>query len=144
MRGIEAAFWGVLGKDPELKTSKSGTPYTGMNIVVTVGTSDDGKDVSQWLRATCFGETAQRIATRAKKGDRVYIEGTLTLNTWADKATGETKTGLNVTAWKAERVASIGKNRPRQDNGYSQQSTQHAQHKQSGDRHYDFNDDLSF
>jgi hypothetical protein len=23
MRGIECAFWGVLGKDPELKTSKT-------------------------------------------------------------------------------------------------------------------------
>ena len=26
MRGIEAHFWGVLGKDPELKISKGGTP----------------------------------------------------------------------------------------------------------------------
>jgi single-stranded DNA-binding protein len=92
-RGIEAAFWGVPGRDPELKASKSGTPYAGMNLVVPAGKSDDG-DVSQWVRVTCFGETAKAIAARTKKGDRIYIEGTLTLNTWADKSTGEAKTGL--------------------------------------------------
>jgi Single-strand binding protein family len=53
-RGIETAFWGTLGIDPELKTSKAGTAYTGMNVVVTVGATDEGKDVSQWLRVTCF------------------------------------------------------------------------------------------
>ena len=103
-KGIETAFWGTLGKDPELKTSRTGTAYTGMNVVVTVGQSDDGKDVSQWLRVTCFKGVAEAIAARAKKGDRLYIEGSLTLSSWTDKATGETKTGLNVTAWKVERV----------------------------------------
>ena len=28
----------------------------------------------------------QSIAARATKGDRVYVEGTLTLNTWTDAA----------------------------------------------------------
>ena len=81
MRGIECAFWGVLGKDPELKTSEDRQPVQTMNVVVTVGQSDDGKDVSQWLRVACFGDTAKAIASRAKKGDRVYVEGTLTMNT---------------------------------------------------------------
>jgi single-strand DNA-binding protein len=144
-RGIESAFWGVLGKDPELKTSKTGTAYTGMNVVVTVGATDEGKDVSQWLRVTCFGDTAKAIASRAKKGDRVYVEGALTLSTWADKATGEAKTGLNVAAWKCERVASIGKNRERragasQDNG----NATAAQRQDDRRSKYDFNDDLSF
>ena len=53
MRGLETAFWGTLGKDPELKTSKTGTRFAAMNIVVTVGQADDGKDVSQWLRVAC-------------------------------------------------------------------------------------------
>ena len=111
-RGLETAFWGTLGKDPELKTSKAGTPYAGMNVVVVTGTTDDGKDVSQWLRVTCFGDTAKAIASRAKKGDRVYVEGTLTMSQWND-AQGEVRHGLNVAAWKCERVASIGKSRER-------------------------------
>jgi single-strand DNA-binding protein len=111
-RGIECAFWGALGRDPELKTSKAGTPYAGMNVVVTVGAADDGKDVSQWLRVTCFGDAAKAIAARARKGDRVYVEGALTMNQWND-ANGEVRHGLNVAAWKCERVANIGKNRER-------------------------------
>jgi single stranded DNA-binding protein len=117
-RGIEAAYWGVLGKDPELRTSKTGKPFATMNVVVTIGESDDGKDVSQWIRTVAFGEAAEKIAATAKKGDRVYCEGQLTLNTWADKATGETKTGLNVAAWKCEKVPGIGRNRQRREPEY--------------------------
>ena len=111
MRGIEVAFWGVLGNEPELKTSKNGKAFMSMSVVVTIGAADDGKDVSQWLRVACFGETAERLAVTAKKGDRIYCEGTLTFNSWADKATGEARSGLNVAAWKCERVANIGKHR---------------------------------
>ncbi len=141
-RGIETAFWGTLGKDPELKTSKTGNPFTTMNVVVTVGTSDDGKDVGQWLRVACFGDTAKNIASRAKKGDRVYVEGTLTTTQWND-AHGEAKHGLNVAAWKVERVASIGMNRERkrgayQDNGIS------LPKRNDRPQHPDFNDEMPF
>jgi hypothetical protein len=63
MRGIETAFWGVLGKDPEPKTSKTGKAFATMSVAVTAGQADDGTDVSQWLR-----------------------EGSLTLNTWETAA----------------------------------------------------------
>jgi single-strand DNA-binding protein len=138
-RGIECAFWGVLGKEPELKTSKTGNPLATMNVVVTVGQADDGKEVSQWLRVVCFGEAAEKIAAKVRKGDRVYVEGTLTLNTW-QSADGETKTGLKVAAWKCEKVPGIGKNRKRQDN-----SQVHAQPKQADGRsRNEFHDELSF
>ncbi len=148
MRGIECAFLGVLEKDPELKTSKTGKAFATMNVVVTVGEADNGKDVNQWLRVACFGETAEKLAGRAKKGDRVYCEGTLTLNTWADKSTGEAKTGLNVAAWKCEKVPSIGKNRTRQDHGltHTQPNGQiYGQRGKPGSQGLDdFNDELSF
>ena len=152
-RGIECAFWGVLGKDPELKTSKTGTVYAGMNVVVTVGQSDDGKDISQWLRVACFGETAKAIASRARKGDRVYVEGSLTMTQWNDASTGEARHGLNVAAWKVERVASIGKNRQRQGTGDGAAQRQHEaprgtsgtpSPKSSGPRKYAFDDALGF
>ena len=109
MRGIETAFWGTLAADPELKTSKSGKPFSTFSVAVTIGHADDGKDVSQWLRVACFGETAEKIAARAGKSDRVYVEGSLTLNTWTTAA-GEQRSGLNVAAWKVERLAAIGRN----------------------------------
>jgi single stranded DNA-binding protein len=140
--GIEAAFWGVLGNAPELKTSRSGKPLVQVSIVVTVGQDTDGKDVGQWLRVACFGETAERLAHQAKKGDRVYVEGNLTLNSWADKATGEARTALNVAAWKCERVANIGKHRERNDVPQTQrQSTQWQPVERN---RYAFNDEIGF
>jgi single-strand DNA-binding protein len=148
-RGIETAFWGTLGKDPELKTSaKTGTAYTGMNVVVVTGRADDGKDVSQWLRVTCFGDTAKLIASRAAKGDRIYCEGTLTMNQWND-ASGEVRHGLSVAAWKCERVASIGKSRERKPGSYQANDDAGSHQRQvSGQNHRndhrDFDDPLPF
>jgi single-strand DNA-binding protein len=107
MRGIECAFWATIGQDIELKTSKAGKPYVSFSAVVTMG---QGEDVSQWPRVGCFGEVAEKLAAQARKGDRIYCEGALTLNTWESPA-GETKQGLNVAAWKCERLSNIGRNR---------------------------------
>jgi len=137
-RGIETAFWGTLGKDPELKTSKTGNPFATMNVAVTVGHADDGKDATQWVRLTCFGDNAKNIVSRAKKGDRVYCEGSLTLNTW-ESSDGETRFGLNVAAWKVERVASIGKHRQPQENG----STSHWK-QEAGQVEHAFDDPMPF
>ena len=143
MRGIETAFWGVLGNELELKTSRGGKAFAQMSIVVAVGQDDDGKDVSQWLRVACFGETAERLVRQAKKGDRVYVEGTLTLNSWADKATGEARSGLNVAAWKCERIANIGKHRER--NGEQTQKQAGPWERVERNRYNSgFNDDIGF
>lgn len=114
MRGIETAFWGTLGRDPELKTSRAGKPFCGLALAVTVGKTDDGKDITQWVRATCFGEAAQKVGTTAKKGERIYCEGSLTLTAWTDKD-GAARTGLNVAAWKCERLGNIGKAREKRE-----------------------------
>lgn len=141
-RGIEVAFWATLGKDPELKTSKGGTLYCGMNAVCSVGKDDNDKDVSQWLRVTCFNDTAKAIAARARKGDRVYVEGSLSLSSWTDKASGETKTGLSVAAWKVERTGNIGKSRERKHGDY--QSNGDAPKQSNGRGKHEFDDELSF
>ena len=117
MRGIETAFWGTLGRDPELKTSRAGNAYASLNVAVTVGKDDtSGKDVTQWVRVTAFGETAERIAAQAEKGARVYVEGSLTLNHW-QAADGEKRTDLQVAGFKVEKVGAIGKNRPKREDG---------------------------
>ena len=108
-RGIETAFWGTLGRDPDLRTSKAGNPFCLLAVAVTTGKDDAGKDTSTWLRVTCFGETAKAIGGNCSKGDRVYVEGTLTPNEY--EKDGEKRHGLNVAAWKCERVGNIGQHR---------------------------------
>ena len=116
MRGIEAAFWGKLAKPPELRTSKAGNAFATMSVAVAIGQGDDGKEILQWVRVACFGTTAEIIAAQARKGDRIYCEGILTLNSWA-ATSGEKRTGLNLAAFRCEKIPAIGKSRPRQERG---------------------------
>jgi single-strand DNA-binding protein len=113
MRGIECALSGRLGSDPEEKTSAKGAVWCSFSVAV------DGNDEKPtWVRVAAFGDVARRCAEELQKGSRCYVEGTLRLSTWQDKATGETRHGLEVAAWH---VASLGpgKNKPaRPKNGH--------------------------
>jgi single-strand DNA-binding protein len=102
---IEAAFVGRVGTEPELKTSQAGKPWASLNVAV--GSDHD----VQWVRVAVFGETGERLAGHLHKGDKLYVEGTIKLNTWTDKE-GQQRTGLSVAAWKAEKLGQIGRSKP--------------------------------
>lgn len=104
MDSIECAFSGRVGSDLELKTSSSGKPWTAFNVAI--GQGDD----AQWVRVAVFGARAEELSAQIKKGDRIYAEGNLTMRTW--EKSGEKRTGLNVAAWKCERLGGIGRNKP--------------------------------
>jgi single-stranded DNA-binding protein len=67
-------------------------------------------DVTQWINVICFGDTARQLTECARKGDRVYVEGSLTLATWQD-GEGKPRSGLAVSAWKVEKLFAIGMER---------------------------------
>lgn len=104
MNGIETAFVGRIANEPEIKTSAAGKPWMAINVALGQGAD------AQWVRVACFGETAERLAGTLHKGDKLYVEGTLTLRTW--EKSGETRAGLNVAASKVEKLGAIGRNRP--------------------------------
>ena len=76
-----------------------------------VGTDEDGKATSQWVRVLAFGKLAESAAL-IKKGGRLYCEGTLQIGTWKTND-GETRLDITLKAWKCETVARIGKDRVR-------------------------------
>ena len=119
MKGIEAAFFGSLARDVELKTAKSGKPWASLLVMV-----DTGEENTQLVQTAVFAETADKLAGAAK-GTRVYCEGVLSLNQWNDKTTGEVKHGLSCAAFKCERVgsSSIGRNRPKAAKHFEQDET---------------------
>ena len=119
MKGIEAAFFGSLARDVELKTAKSGKPWASLLVMV-----DTGEENTQLVQTAVFAETAEKLAGAAK-GTRVYCEGVLSLNQWNDKTTGEVKHGLSCAAFKCERVgsSSIGRNRPKAAKHFEQDET---------------------
>ena len=95
---IEAALFGTLGRDAELKTSKSGRSYLRLNVACGEG------EATQWITAMVFDESAIAVADKLVKGARVYLEGKLSLNEW----TASDGTGLSVLSWHC-RLSQIGR-----------------------------------
>jgi single-stranded DNA-binding protein len=72
-----------------------------------------GRDEAvQWVQVAVFGNAATK-AGELKKMDRVYVEGTLKLDTWRGND-GQERHGLSVAAFKCERTHNIGKAKPKQ------------------------------
>ncbi len=108
MKGIEAAYFGALARDVELRTSKTGKLWAQLLVMVDVG-----EEKSALIQTAVFGEVAEKLAGAAK-GMRVYCEGTLKPSQW-NTADGETRHGLSVAAFTCQRVGSsaIGRQRPK-------------------------------
>ena len=100
MQGLECAFQGSLGRDPELRTAASGKPWAKLAVAVTQEGKGDGESTTIWVQVVCFNEVAERVCKQATKGGRIYAEGVLKQTQWTDKTTGEKRSGLEVTAWR--------------------------------------------
>jgi single-stranded DNA-binding protein len=101
---LECAFFGAVGRAPELRTSKSGKPWC--FFPVRVGQDD----AAQWVKVAAFGETAEGLCRTLQKGDRVYCEGRLTAGIWAPEGKPP-RVSLDCAAWKAEKLGQIGRNK---------------------------------
>jgi single-stranded DNA-binding protein len=104
---IDCAFYGFLAGDAETKVSKAGKTWVRLRVGV-------GKDDNlQWVSVAVFGQAAE-AAAKLKKGDRVYVEGSIKIDTWTGND-GTERHGLSVASFKIEKTHNIGRNR--QENG---------------------------
>jgi single-stranded DNA-binding protein len=102
---IDAAFFGVLGRDAERKTSKAGREYLRFNV--RVGNGDD----VQWVSVLAFNDVAE-LAGRLRNDAHVYIEGPLSADAWLDRD-GKPRASLSVMTWKCAETHRIGRNKPK-------------------------------
>jgi len=87
---ITANVSGRLAFDARVIQTKSGKPMTTARMACN---DDDGGTI--WIDLVAFDRNALWLA-RCVKGDRVAAIGTLKLNCWADKKTGEEKQVLQL------------------------------------------------
>jgi single-strand DNA-binding protein len=105
MSSIDCCFFGFLAADAEARTSQAGKPWVRMRVGV-------GKDDTvQWVSVAVFGKTAENAAN-LKKGDRVYVEGSIKLDEWTGQD-GVERHGLSVAAFKCEKTHNIGRSKPK-------------------------------
>lgn len=79
---------GNLGSDPDLKFNQAGKATLALSIAATPSRLDrqsqQWQDIGDplWIRATLWEQTAERLADHLHKGDRVSIEGTLSIRSY--------------------------------------------------------------
>jgi single-stranded DNA-binding protein len=126
---IETAFFGFLSADAEPRTSQAGKAWVRMRVGV-------GKDDAvQWVSVAVFGKAAA-AAAELKKADRVYIEGTIKLDTWRGND-GVERHGLSVAAFKCEHTHRIGRDKP-------QRKRERSAKPQAAAQSIAFNDEIGF
>ena len=92
---------GNLGKDPELKYTPQGTPVAKFSLASNERFKDkDGnwQDRTEWHNITAWARTAEIAGEYLKKGNKVYIEGSLRTHSWDDKQTNQKKYMTEVVA----------------------------------------------
>lgn len=79
---------GRLGRDPESRTTQSGTTVCTLSVATDEREKDrDGNWVKrpEWHRVVCFGKVAENVARYLEKGRQLSVQGRLRTNKWQDR-----------------------------------------------------------
>ena len=95
---------GNLGADPEVRSTANGSRVATISVATSRTWKDpsgERKEKTEWHRVILWnnkGSTLADIAERyCKKGDKVYIEGSIEYRSWQDKD-GQTRYTTEITA----------------------------------------------
>jgi single-strand DNA-binding protein len=83
---------GNVGKDPEIKSTPSGTMVATFGLATSDRYQDpqgNWQDRTEWHNLVAFKRTAEIIRDYVKKGSKLYIEGSLRTSNWEDKTSGQ-------------------------------------------------------
>lgn len=92
---------GNLTADPELRTTPKGTAVTDIRLAINryfAGTpeNNDRQEETTFVDITLWNRQAEIACTYLKKGQGVFIEGRLQLDSWEDRQSGQKRTKLRV------------------------------------------------
>jgi single-strand DNA-binding protein len=83
---------GRLGKDPEIRSTPSGTSVASFTIATDERFNDrqgERQERTEWHNIVAWSKLAEICGQYLKKGKLVYIEGRLQTRSWDDKETGQ-------------------------------------------------------
>lgn len=88
MKGLNIVqLIGRLGQDPDMKHFESGAVVAQFNLATDESYVKDGKKVEKlnWHRVVAWNRLAEIMEKYLKKGDKIYIEGSLQNRTYEDR-----------------------------------------------------------
>lgn len=106
---------GNLGRDPEIRTTQTGTKIANLSVATSERwkdkTSGNTQERTEWHRVAIFNERLVDVAEKyLRKGSKVYIEGQLQTRKWTDQAgTEKYTTEIVLGAYRGELVMLDGK-----------------------------------
>jgi single-strand DNA-binding protein len=86
---------GNLGRDPELRHTKSGTAVC--NFSLATNEKRGGEDHTEWFNVVVWDKQAEPCQRYLAKGRQVYVEGRIQTRTYTDKE-GEERKSVEVVA----------------------------------------------
>jgi len=92
---------GRLGKDPEVKSTPSGTTVTKFSIATDEKFTDksgEKQERTEWHNIVAWAKLGEICGQYLRKGKLVYIEGSLRTDSWEDKETKQKKYRTEVIA----------------------------------------------
>lgn len=97
LRASQHRFIGRLARDPEMRFFESGSCVCNCRMLINRPGSkrDDGQE-PDGFKLELWNEKAQAFADAHRKGDLCDVTGRVKSESWQDRTTGETRTGLVV------------------------------------------------
>ena len=81
---------GNLGRDPEIRTTQSGTKVANLSLATSDSWKDrntgERKERTEWHRVVIFGNLADIAERYLRKGSKVYVSGSLQTRKWQDQS----------------------------------------------------------
>ncbi|MDH3296779.1 MAG: single-stranded DNA-binding protein [Gemmatimonadota bacterium] len=89
----KAQLIGNLGADPEIRSTTSGTRVATLSIATSRRWNDregQQQEKTEWHRVVCWDKLAEICERFLKRGDRIYVEGSIEYRQWEGQD-GQTK-----------------------------------------------------
>ena len=99
----QAILYGLVGKDPTVKTDKNGKKFAYFSLATKDGWGDKAK--TNWHNVLVFDKQAEFVSQFVKKGDAVLIEGHIDY----DDYTGNDGKKITTTRIVADKVNKLWK-----------------------------------
>ena len=100
MRGFsKAIIVGNLTRDPELRSTPSGTSVCSFSVAVNRvfrDSSGSQKEDVSFIDCSAWGKLGEMISQYAKKGSGVLVSGRLSQRTWEDKTSGQKRSRVEI------------------------------------------------
>ena len=107
---------GNAGRDAELRYTASGRAVAGFSIAVNRRwmSNNEWQEETEWFNVSVWGQQAENVANRVRRGSRVFVDGRLSTREWTNQS-GVTRTSLEVNAY---RVINLSGREEGEEGGY--------------------------